>query len=602
MNAHLSIQLIEKVKGFLWQGRKRLSDRQFLLVLSVIVGLLSGGAGIILKSFVFFLQESLHALQISEVWKYGMVFLPMVGILTTVFLIRTFWPSEFNRGIAPIVGSIRSFGGKLPFSQTYNHIITSGITVGFGGSSGLESPIVSTGSAIGSNFAVFNNLRMKERSLLLACGIAAGVSSAFHAPIAGVLFASEVFLIELSISAVIPIILASATGALLSKVILDESILLHFEMQESFRSENLPFYILLGVLTGFLSLWFSKTSHNVSIRLARFSNPYLRGLVASLILAGLLLIFPSFYGEGYVYIKDLANFHTYKLFEGSIAGNFMERKTWYFIAAIFLTAFLKVFATALTLGGGGNGGHFAPSLFIGANAGFSFAMVCHKLGFISVSISNFTIVAMAGMLSGIFYAPMTGIFLIAELTGGYDLMIPLMLVSAISYSVVRRFVPISIELRNIKSTIKAAGLDDYKILGRLKINPLIENDYNLLLPDLTIEAFIPVLQLSAHNTFPVVGGEGELLGLVVFSNVKELIFRKSGSEKITMFQIMTKPKAVIDIRDSFSEIIDKFERTQSYRLPVTEGQKFVGFITKSSLLSEYRKEVLSDSKVQTEEF
>jgi len=586
------LSAIEKLKNFLWQSRKSLSDRQFLLVLSVMVGLLSGGASIILKAFVFFVHENLHYLRISEIWKYGLVFLPMAGIFITVFLIKTIWPNDFNRGIAPVVDAVRSAGGKLPFSQTYNHIITSGITVGFGGSAGLESPIVSTGAAIGSNFADFNNLRIKERTLLLACGIAAGVSSAFNAPIAGVLFAAEVFLIELSISAIIPVILASATGALLSKIILKESILLHFDMQEAFRSSNLPFYIILGILTGFLSLGFSRTFHKVNTWLATFPGTYKKAFIGSGLLALLLLVFPSFYGEGYQHIKDLASFHTYKLFEGSILGNFMERKTWFFIVAIFLTAILKVFATSLTLGGGGNGGQFAPSLFIGANLGFAFALACHKLGFISVSISNFTIVGMAGVLSGVFYAPMTGIFLIAELTGGYELMIPLMLVSALSYSVVRRFEPVSIELRHIRKAQKPVGADDLNILGRLTINRMIESDYNVIPSQMTVREFIPILQMSPHNTFPVVSVEDELLGIVVFSKVKELVLKESIGEPLKMFQIMSKPAAIIQVEDSIPTILDKFEQTKAFRLPVIEAGKYVGFISKSTLLSEYRKEII----------
>ena len=565
-----------------------------MLVLSILVGLLSGGASILLKSFVFFLHEFFHHLSASQMWTYSRALTPMVGIFFTIFLIRFLWPEQFNKGLAPVVRSIRNEGGKLPFSQTYNHIITSGITVGFGGSAGLESPIVSTGAAIGSNFADFNNLRIKERTLLLACGIAAGVSAAFNAPIAGVLFAAEVFLIEISISAIIPIIIASATGALLSKIILNESILLHFTMQEPFKSQNLPFYLILGIITGFMSLWFGRSFHKLSGWFSLISNPYKRALLASFSLGALLLVFPSFYGEGYAYIKDLATFHTYKLFEGSILGNFMERKTWFFISAIVLTALLKVLATTFTLAGGGNGGQFAPSLFIGANTGFAFAMVCHKLGFISVSISNFTIVAMAGLLSGVFYAPMTGIFLIAELTGGYELMIPLMLVSATSYSVVRRFEPINIELRKIRIFGKRREQEDQKILSRLQINRMMETDYHPIPPEMSIEEFVKILAVSAHNTFPVVGNEGEFLGLVVFSKVKELVFNPPVGENLNMFQIMSKPKAIIQVDESPQSLIEKFERTMSFRLPVLDGKRYLGFITKGVLLGEYRKEILGD--------
>jgi CIC family chloride channel protein len=589
---------VEQAGRVLWYFRKQLSDRQFLLVVSVLVGLLSGGAAILLKSFVFYVHHYQAYLRISELGRYGMALSPALGIISTVFLIRYLWPNEFNKGLAPVVRSIRTAGGKLPFSQTYNHILTSALTVGFGGSAGLESPIVSTGSAIGSNFADFNQLRIKERTLLLACGIAAGVAAAFNAPIAGVLFAAEVFLIEISLSAIIPVILASATGALLSKMILGETILLHFEMKEAFRSENLPFYLILGLLSGFLSLWFSRTSHWFSLWFKQFTNPYAAALTGSLLLGALLLVFPSFYGEGYSNIKDLASFQTYRVFEGSLLGNFMERKTWWFIIAIFLTALFKAFATSFTLGSGGNGGQFAPALFIGANAGFAFSMACHKLGFISVSISNFTIVGMAGVLSGVFYAPMTGIFLIAELTGGYELMIPLMIVSALSYSVVRKFEPISIELKNIAAIRPAAGFEEKEILQRLTLHRLLETDYDPISPDMKLDAFIPVLRDSAHNTFPVVSAEGRLLGLVVFSKVKELIFRAGGLEKMTVFQVMSKPKSVILDTDSIPAIVEKFERSQAFRLPVCIGDRYAGFITKGTLLGEYRKEIVHSYREQ----
>ena len=591
---HFGLPYIEKLKNLLWKSRKQLTDRQFLFLLSIVVGLLSASAAIFLKSFVFYLHRYLHSFNLPDYQTYLMVLLPSAGILLTVTIIRLFWKDEFNKGIGTVLKSIHNGRGHLPFSQTYNHIITSGITVGFGGSAGLESPIVSTGAAIGANFADFNNLRFKERTLLLACGIAAGVSAAFNAPIAGVLFAAEVFLIEISISAIIPIILASATGALLSKIILKESILLHFQMQEPFNSNNLPFYIVLGLLTGFISLWFSRTFNRINEWFSTFSNPFKAAVAGSLMLGALLLVFPSFYGEGYEYIKDLASFHTYKLFEGSVLGNFMERRTWLFIAAIFLTALLKVLATSFTLGAGGNGGQFAPSLFIGANAGFAFAMACHKIGFIHVSISNFTIVAMAGVLSGVFYAPMTGIFLIAELTGGYDLMIPLMLVSALSYSIVRRFQPISMEFQRLKTFAKwKTSKEDSLILSKLEVNRMIDTDYDILDMDMNLGDFVKILETSRHNSFPVVDKSGKFKGIVAFRKVKEMTFKPELYDKVFISQILEPAKETIQVSEPFASIFDKFEKTFAYRLPVLNGENYLGFITKGTILSQYRSEIIS---------
>jgi CIC family chloride channel protein len=588
MNLLLAFSLFRRL---LWQLRRRITERQFLLLISVAVGVLAGGASITLKTFVFFVQDYLKNLRITETWSYGLVFLPLVGMLITVFLIKTFWENTFLKGIGAIVDAVRNRDGKLPFSQTYNHIFTSGITVGFGASAGVEAPIVATGAALGSNVADFVQLRHKDRILMLACGIAAGIAASFNAPIAGVLFAAEVFLVDISLSSIVPVMLASATGALLSKIILNESILLHFEMKGAFTSDTLPFYIILGVLTGLLSIWFTVVSKRVNALLGRFANVYVRASVAGLILAGFVLVFPSFYGEGYYSIKDLANFHMYHLFEGSILGNFAERKTWYFILAVLASALLKPIATSLTLGGGGNGGQFAPSLFIGANAGFAFAQACHKFGFLSVSISNFTIVAMAGILSGFFFAPMSAIFLIAELTHGYDLMIPLMVVSALSYSVAVRFS--SAKVRKAKPKPSA----DKRVLEKLHILRLMESDYDPLKSSMSIHQFIPILERSVHNTFPVLGENGELLGILAFSKVKDWVFRKEYAEIMTIGQLMRPPAAIIQAEeDSMSLILEKFDSTKAFRLPVVgEGNKYLGFITKGLILSEYRKEILSDS-------
>jgi CIC family chloride channel protein len=595
MNTRLPLTLFQSL---LWQLRKRISERQFLLITSVVVGFLAGGASITLKTFVFFVQEYLAGLRIQEKWSLGLVFLPTAGMLITVFLIRTFWPETFTKGISAIVDSVRNKDGKLPFSQTYNHIFTSGITVGFGGSAGVEAPIVATGAALGSNVADFVQLRIQDRNLMLACGIAAGIAASFNAPIAGMLFAAEVFLVDISLASIVPVMLASATGALLSKVILSdlskvilsESILLHFEMQEAFRSENLPFYIVLGLLTGFTSIWFTSSFNRVSGWLQKIHQPYIRAMVAGGMLALLLLFFPGFYGEGYDTVKNLASFHLYRLFEGSLLGNMDERSTWVFILFVMVSAFLKAIATSLTIGGGGNGGQFAPSLFIGANLGYAFSKACKLLGFVTVSTSNFTIVGMAGIISGFFFAPMSAIFLIAELTQGYELMIPLMLVSALSYSVAVRFGP----GKKVRSGPRRSH-EDRQVLEKLHIHRLMETDYDALHSAMSIREFIPVLERSAHNTFPVLGSSGELLGIVAFSKVKDWIFRSEYAGIITMGKLMKPPLAVILLEsDSSASILEKFEQTKAFRLPVVgEGNRYLGFITKGGLLSEYRKEMLS---------
>lgn len=585
------LALLSLFQSLIWQLRKRITERQFLLLTSVAVGFLAGGAAITLKTFVFFVQEYLTGLRIREIWNYGLVFLPMAGMLITVFLIRTFWPDNFSKGIGAIVDAVQKKNGKLPFSQTYNHIFTSGITVGFGGSAGVEAPIVATGAALGSNVADFVQLRLQDRNLMLACGIAAGIASSFNAPIAGMLFAAEVFLVDISLASIVPVMLSAATGALLSRIVLKESILLQFEMQEAFRSENLPFYILLGFLAGFTSLWFSSSFNKISGWLQGFRQPYLRAIFAGSLLALLLLCFPGFYGEGYETVKNLASFHLYKIFEGSLLGNIEERSTWFFIVMILISGYLKAIATSLTIGGGGNGGQFAPSLFIGASLGYAFSKACKVLGFISVSTSNFTIVGMAGVISGFFFAPMSAIFLIAELTHGYELMIPLMLVSALSYSVAVRFSP-----RKARKSAPRPDADQ-EVLQVLHIHRLMETDYDTVRPEMSLKEFIPVLERSAHNTFPVVGPQEELLGIITFTKVKEWIFRQEYAGSISIGKLMKPPAERIFLEtDTSASILEKFDRTKAFRLPVVGNhERYLGFITKGTLLTEYRKEILGGS-------
>ncbi|MBK7883358.1 MAG: chloride channel protein [Chitinophagaceae bacterium] len=405
----------------------------------------------------------------------------------------------------------------------YSHVITSGITVGTGGSAGLESPIVATSAAIGSNFAQTYHLNYRDRTLMLACGVAGGIAAAFNAPITGVLFVLEVLLLDVSIGSFIPLIIAAASGALLSKIILKEGILLSFGLQSPFNYNNVPFYILLGILAGFVSLYYAKIFVRLEHRMLKIKSIYKRAITGGLLLSLLILIFPTLFGEGYESIKSLANMQPEKIFSNSILHTVFENKV-AILLGVTIIMLLKVVATALTLGSGGNGGNFAPSLFVGAYLGFSYSSVLQLLGFTKVPSSNYTIVAMAGILSGVFYAPLTAIFLIAEITGGYELMIPLMIVSAISYAIVKSFQPLSMEMKRLAHSNKINTHDmDKFLLSKLELTELIENDYAIIKPEYSLQKLITIIKNSGKHTFPVVDNDDQLVGVIELNQIKDII-------------------------------------------------------------------------------
>ncbi len=415
--------------------QKHLNDKQFLIISGVLVGLSSALAAILLKWMVF----QIHGLilpQRGSVSPFIYAFCPMIGILITSIIINKSFKGKLGGGNGEIIYAVKKRESRLPRQFMYSHIITSAVTVGMGGSTGLETPIVTTGAAIGSNYGKTYKVSAGERTILLACGVAAGIGATFNAPIAGVLFAVEVFVSEISVASFIPILIAAAAGAIISKIILNEDILLSFHLQQPFNYVNVPFYILLGLLAGVISVYYIRVFSGIEKLLKRVKQKYAihKAIAGGLFLGILILLFPQLFGEGYASIKYLSDQTPYEGFRGSLLENFISSPL---ILMVFLTAivFIKAVATGITLGSGGNGGNFAPSLFVGAFLGFIYASLMNYTGLFHLPVSNFTIVAMGGILSGIFHAPLTGIFLIAEITGGYDLIVPLMIVSALSFAV-----------------------------------------------------------------------------------------------------------------------------------------------------------------------
>ena len=578
--------------GIIWIHKKS-NEKQFLIFASILVGLSAGLAAVILKLFVSFIRHTVvENFFFKFDFKYLYLILPLLGIGLTILVIKYFLKGEMERGNSAILFSIAKKSSFLPFKQMYSHVFTSALTVGFGGSAGLESPIVSTGAAIGSNFARTYKLSYKDRTLLLAAGAAGGIAGAFNAPIAGVLFALEVILVGVSISAFVPLLIAAASGALLSKIILHENSLLFFNLKQPFDYHNVPFYIILGLLTGIVSLYYVKVFDKIESSFKKINSIFFRWIIGGISLALLFALFPSLYGEGYESIKALSEFKAIDLFKDSLLSGFINDK-WMLLGFITLTLLLKTIATGITLGSGGNGGNFAPSLFVGAYVGFIFSLFLSLIGFDNIPISNFTIVAMAGILSGVFHAPLTGIFLIAEITGGYELIIPLMLVSSISYIIVKHFHPESMDVKKLKD--KGTIITDNKdtsILSKIDIRSMVETDFATIHFKSSLRDIVESIKHSKRNIFPVIKKNHTLLGIIYLDNIREEMFNPELYDSVTANELMQKPSVTLDVKGDIFSIMKKFEESGQWNLPVVDEGIYVGFLSKSSILDKYRHQLM----------
>lgn len=567
-----------------------LSRNQFLILSGVLVGLSAGLAAVFLKIVV----HNIHLLidHQLEVFKYPFLnlFLPAIGILLTVWVVKTFLHGRDGKGVSKILTDISQRSGVAARSKMYSQMIASGLTVGFGGSAGLEGPIAVTGAAIGSNFARTYRLSYRERILLLACGAAAGIAAVFDAPITGVMFAIEVILVGVVFSDFIPLIVAAVCGALISKIILNDDILINFNNLQEFNHINVPYYLILGVFCGLVSVYYAKCTNRVEHFFSHQLkwNSYSKAILGGLIIAVLCFAFPPLFGEGYGSVKSLASAHPEEILKGSFFNldGYGDWPMIIFVGLIFLT---KVFATSITLASGGSGGNFAPSLFNGAFLGFFFASISNKLKFVNLPVSNFTLVGMCGILSGVMYAPLTGIFLIAEATGGYNLMIPLMLVSCTSYAIAKVFEPYSMDLKHLAAEKKIFTEDyDQNILGLIKSHEVVDKDYETIYDDSSLTELIRVLRQSNRNIVVCKDREEKYRGFIVFDKVRKVLLDPELLQTLTVKDLMLTTKYHVNVDEGVDEIIAKFDASDLWNLPAFQNGTFIGFISKTKVLTAYR--------------
>ncbi|RAR70712.1 chloride channel protein [Flavobacterium aciduliphilum] len=587
-------QTFRKLEAIIFLVKTLISERNFIYVSSVAIAMTCAVAVIILKSFAHNVFKYANYINAYLKLPYGNSIFPVIGILLTVFVIRNFLNGNLEKGSAKILYAVAKKGGILPKKQMYAQIITSSLTVGLGGSAGLESPITITGAAIGSNYAQKYKLSQKDRILLLACGVAAGIGAAFNAPIAGVLFAIEVVLTDVSISAFIPIIISAATGALFSTVLLSREVLLTFKQEQNFDFHNTFYYIILGILAGLVSVLharnFRKTEHFFS---KYANNSYKKALIGASLLALLIFFFPTLYGEGYESIKTLSTANPEVLLDNTLLENF-KTKPWILLAFVGIVVFLKSIATGLTIGSGGNGGNFAPSLFVGSYLGFFLAKSIQLLGISkTIPVSNFAIVGMAGILSGLFHAPLTAIFLIGEITGGYDLMVPLMIVSSISFAVSKQFEHHSMDVKNLADKGEVFTSDkDKNILQSIDFLKLVKTESikTFTLND-SLEIITEWISQSQQTVFPIVDDKNKLIGIIDFNTIRPILFNTYRVKYTTIHELIQAPEYVIFHDDGLEKIMDTFEKSNSETLPVTTNGKFFGLVTKTTILEAYREQL-----------
>lgn len=569
---------------------KRLSRNQFLVLSGILVGCTAGLAGVILKTLVHTIHNFITHIHFEYQILFYIVF-PFLGIVLTTGIVITLFKGQDRKGIGAILYEIAQNSSIVASVKMYSQVIQSAVTVGLGGSAGLESPIAVTGAAIGSNYAQTYRLSYKERTLLLAAGATAGIASAFNAPIAGIMFAFEILLTGVVFTDFIPLVVAAVCGSLLSRILLQEDILFRFYTREPFNYKNVPYYLILGIVTGLYARYFVVISQKVEhfikgLKLSRMRKAMFGGLVLSL----LCVLFPPLFGEGYETVKAFTNGSTHSIIRNSFFRYF-EIGDWTIIIFLVLVCLLKAFATSFTIFSGGNGGNFAPSLFAGGTVGYLFALVCQHIGFTDVPVTNLVLVGMAGAMSGVLYAPLTAIFLIAESSFGYDLFIPLMIVSIISYLIAKWFSPISPELKSLADQGKIfTNKHDKNLLFALRTEDFIDQYSETINENASVTELFELVKNGNKNIFAAVDEAGKLKGILTLDDIRPYLFNKEMDHLQTVAQIMKAPPAVIYPENQPLEILQIFDDTGVWNLPVTnEYNDFVGFISKSSILMSYRQ-------------
>lgn len=577
---------------YLWMVN-HLSKRQLMGLLAALVGLAAGFAAVILKNMVHYITHGLHSFSYDEYQNYIYIVSPVVGIFLTIAFIRYILRKSVGHGVPGILHAISRNNGYLERHKTFSAMIASTFTVGFGGSVGLEGPIVGTGAAIGSNVGRAFKLNRKQIVTLIGCASSGAVAAIFNAPIAGIVFSLEILMLDLTFSSLIPLLIASASAVVTSYFFMGNDILYKFNVDNTFELIDLLYYVFLGVFSGLISVFFAWIYHLMDRRFAKIKSIYNKLLIGGLMLGVLIFLFPSLYGEGYNEINNCLSGDLSYLFNRSFFFG-LQDQAWVVILLLLGVTLLKVFATASTFGAGGIGGIFAPALFIGANAGMVFSKIANMIGFHEISERNFALVGMGGLIAGVLHAPLFAIFLIADISGGYSLLVPLMITSIFSYVIVKYFQPNSVYTYQLAQRKELITHDkDKSVLNMMTIDALIEKNFKTVLADATLGEFLEIVTQSRRNIFPVIDEENNLQGIVFINDIRHIILKQNLYDKVKMRDLMYMPSPLVHPNESMEEVAKKFQTTSNYNIPVVKDGKYVGFISRANMFSTYRK-ILQD--------
>jgi CIC family chloride channel protein len=584
-----SMKHIGPLTRFLIWRRNHISDSRFVMMLSVVVGFAAGMGAVVIKRSVGLIERMLTEGFSDNLHNYWYFIYPGIGLLLVVLFNKFILKKPVGHGIPNVLYAISKNSSIIKAYQMFASIITSSITVGFGGSVGLEGPTVSTGAAIGSNVGRVLRLDYRRITLLVGCASAAAMSAIFKAPIAAIIFALEVLMLDLTMAALVPLLIASVTGALVSYVFMGQYTVYNFQVIEQFNLGNIPFYIILGVLAGLISLSFTKIYNFVEDFFDKIKTWYAKLILGVSILGVLLFFLPSLYGEGYDVVSSSLKGDYSELFKNSMFYEYHDNG----IAIILMfvaVIFLKSFATSATFGAGGIGGIFAPTLFIGANTGLFLGEILRYFGYETVVASNFALIGMCGLIAGVLQAPLTAIFLIAELTGGYQLFFPLMIVSIISYTTIKSFIKTSVYTRQLSRRGELFTHDkDKMVISLMNVKDLLETKFKTVHKDANLRELVKVITESKRNVFPVVDDAGIFYGVVHLNDIRDVIFKQELYDSVMVSSLMHAPMTSATKDDSMEDIVEKFQRTPQFNIVVLEEGKYVGFVSRANVFSKYRK-------------
>lgn len=571
-----------------------MSEHAYVLLLAVVVGLLSGLAAVALKTLVHY--SGVLVTRVGALTPLGgnvmMLVFPLIGIALTVLFVKYIVRGDIGHGLPSVLLAISRNEGRLPAKNMYTSLIASTLTVAFGGSVGLEAPIASTGSAIGSNIGRWMRLSPKSVRILLGCGAAGAIAGIFKAPFAGIMFVLEVFMFDLSATTALPLLISALVAATVAYFLMGTDVQFHFEVTQQFGLSQLPFYVVLGVFCALVSIYFLRTTDCVEQLFARFRKPWLRVLAGGLVLGVLIYLFPPLYGEGYGMLTQLLHGDSSSLFVNTVYGSWSDNVL-VVLLVLFLLIALKAVATAATIGSGGVGGTFGPSLIVGGLSGYFVAMLCNQMGLPEQDTANFALVGMAAVMTGVMHAPFMATFLIADITGGYQLLVPLMVASAVTYLCVSPFERHSIYARKLAEKGDLLTHDkDASAWHLLDMSSLIETNFVIVRSGNTLRDLVEVIQTSRRNVFPVLSDDDKFLGVVVLDDVRKIIFRPELYDTVVVDDLMH-PMSEGDLvrsSDSLLDVVEKFRIGDRYNLVVVDDDdNYLGFLSRANTFSAYRR-------------